>query len=107
MGLFFACGNSAGLIASNVYPKSTAPRYFEGHGISLGLASMAVICTVVLMIANQRENERRDRIYGQVAADGSDADPGKDLGAERRELWGLEGLRRTEIVELGDRHPGT
>jgi hypothetical protein len=106
MGLLFSTGNAAGIISSNVYPSNTAPRFFEGHGIAVGFSGLAIICAIVIMIANSRENARRDRLYGEVAPDGSDASPLKTLTPEKRKAWGLEGLSELEVIELGDRHPG-
>lgn len=106
MGMLFTTGNSAGLISSNVYPAKTGPRFFEGHGVALGFAFMAIVCAVIITTANRRENARRDRVYGEVAVDGSDANPTKVLSAEKRTRWGLDGLSETEVIELGDLHPG-
>jgi hypothetical protein len=58
------------------------------------------------MASNWHENARRDRVYGVVAPDGSDAHPHKVLTPEQKMTWGLEGLSELEIIELGDRHPG-
>jgi hypothetical protein len=30
MGFYFAVGNSAGFISSNIYPSKEAPRYIKG-----------------------------------------------------------------------------
>jgi len=106
MGLLFSVGNSAGIISSNVYPSNTAPRFFEGHGVAVGFCGLAIICAVTIMLANSRENARRDRVYGPAAADGSDASPLKVLTAEQKRTWGLEGLSEVEVIELGDSHPG-
>lgn len=106
LGLTFASGNCAGIISSNVYPSRTAPRLFEGHSVSIGFEVMSIVCAVILTVANRIENTRRDVLYGPVAADGSDANPNKILTPEQRQKWGLEGLSRLEIIELGDKHPG-
>src|ERR1700733_5857189 len=106
MGLLFATGNSAGLISSNVYPSSTAPRFFEGHGVAVGFSFVAIVCAIIITTANRVENARRDTVYGPVAADGSDANPNKALTPEQRRSWGLEGFSKLEIIELGEKHPG-
>lgn len=101
MGVFFTCGNSAGMIASNVYPASTAPRYFQGHGIAIGFSMLAIVCAAILMFAHSRENARRDRLYGTV-------EPGLNplhATPEQIKRWGLEGMSHMEILDLGDRHP--
>lgn len=108
MGLLFTTGNSAGIISSNVYPARTAPRFVEGHSIAIGFSGLAIVCALMLMYANSRENARRDREYGKMALDGSDANPAKmkGLSEEKRKRWGLQDLSELEIIELGDRHPG-
>jgi hypothetical protein len=125
MGFFFSVGNSAGLISSNVYPSSTGPKFVEGkfvfpsaevheanlilisgHSIAIGFSGMAIICALTLMWSNSRDNAYRDRVYGPVAPDGSDASPNKNITKEQREKWGLAGMSELEICELGDRHPG-
>jgi hypothetical protein len=107
MGLTFASASSAGIISCNVYPSHTAPRFFEGHSIALGFAFMAIVCAIIITTASRIENARRDSLYGSVAADGSDANPNKVLTPEQWQSWGLEGLTKIEIIELGDKHPGT
>ncbi|KAF9512561.1 hypothetical protein BS47DRAFT_1345338 [Hydnum rufescens UP504] len=106
MGFFFSVGNCAGIISSNVYPNSTAPRFIRGHSIAIAFSFMTIICISILMASNWRENVRRDKVYGAVAPDGSDAHPRKVLTPEQKATWGLEGLSELEIIELGDRHPG-
>ena len=108
MGLFFTIGNSTAIVSSNVYPPSTAPHFVEGHSIAIGSSAIAIICALTLMYMNSKENARRDREYGEVAPDGSDADPAKMkwLSEEKRRRWGFEGLSECEIFELGDTHPG-
>lgn len=102
MGVFFSAGNSAGIISSWVYPARTAPRYFQGHGIAIGTAFLAIVCAAILMWHNNRENKRRDALYGPV-----------DLGTnvlhatpQQIERWGLTNKTKEEVLDLGDRHPG-
>lgn len=52
------------------------------------------------------ENARRDALYGPVSTNGNDANPNKILNPDQRKAWGIEGLSRVEIIELGDKHPG-
>ena len=107
MGFVFSMATIAGIISSNVYPERTAPRYFQGHGIAMGFAFLAIICTTILTIANRIENARRDTLYGPAAVDGSDTNPNEVLTPEQLRAWGFEGLSKTQIIELGDKHPGT
>ncbi|KAF9513674.1 hypothetical protein BS47DRAFT_1372468 [Hydnum rufescens UP504] len=96
MGFYFAVGACGGIISSNVYPSSAAPRFFAGHGIAIAFAFLGILCVLTLMVANGHENARRDRVYGVVAP--IDSGTKGDLGS--RELSELQ------IMELGDRHPG-
>lgn len=106
IAILFGCANVAGIISSNVYPSRTKPRFFEGHGIAIGFASLTIIAAIIMTIANRIENARRDRLYGPAAPGGSDVDFNKVLTPEQLRKWGLEGLSKTEIIELGDKHPG-
>ena len=105
MGLFFSMGNSAGLVSSNVYPKTESPRYIKGHSINLAFTALAILCAVVLAVENKRLNRLRDRIH-PAKADGSDVDIRKAGEEEEKRKWGLQGLTHQEVIELGDRHPG-
>jgi len=102
MGVFFSAGNSAGLISSNVYPANTAPRYFQGHGIALGTAFLAICCAALLMWDHGRENARRDALYGPIV-------PGQNplhAPPEQIKRWGLDNMTREQVLDLGDKHPG-
>jgi len=105
MGVFFSFGNSAGIISSNVYPKSTAPHYVEGHAIALAFSVLAIALAVGLIYYNKTENARRDRVYGIPDPNGKDCNPTYAEEPERMKKWGLEGMTKMEILELGDRHP--
>lgn len=122
MGLFFMSGNAAGLVSSNIYKKQDAPKYLAAHSVNLAFSAVAIICAIVLALANIRENKRRDALYGRVDArkdGGGNADPAAGQSAEKGEKsemarltspeekkrWGLEGKTDLEVMELGDRHP--
>lgn len=105
MGLFFCFGNSAGLISSNVYPKTDSPRYIKGHSINLAFSALAILCAVVLAVANRRINSQRNAIH-YASPDGKDVDVRKAGDEEEKKKWGLEHLTAQEIIELGDNHPG-
>lgn len=89
-----------------MYPTTEAPRFYKGHSVAIGFAFMAIVCAVILMTSNSRENARRDRLYGPVARDGRDNNPLRQDNAELMKKWGLEGMSRDEILDLGDHHPG-
>lgn len=55
-----------------------------------------------LYMALSRENKRRDEKYGKVPVD----DHIQDFDSvEYKRRWGLDGMTRAQIVELGDDHP--
>lgn len=105
MGFFFTIGNSAGLISSNIYPTTEAPRFIKGHAINLGFASLTFILTSIIMFINWRANKARDAI-SYANPDGSDIDPSRLDSEEEKQRWGYQGMTREEIMQLGDRHNG-
>ena len=70
-----------------------------------GMQCLAIIVTVFIGLYNMRENARRDRAYGVPNVDGSDCNPSNVDSLELREKWGLGGMSKQEILELGDQHP--
>ncbi|KAF8522742.1 putative MFS nicotinic acid transporter Tna1 [Hysterangium stoloniferum] len=105
MGVFFSCGNFGGIIASNIYPIGDAPKYIRGHAISLGFSCLAIVTSAFMGFYNMQENARRDRIYGVPDLDGSDCSPVHADDPVRMKKWGLEGMSKRDIIELGDQHP--
>ncbi|KAF5611937.1 high-affinity nicotinic acid transporter [Fusarium subglutinans] len=55
-----SCGNLGGIIASYLFLKKDAPRYFPGFGTLLGCQVMALILSIWMAIYLRRENARRD-----------------------------------------------
>ena len=55
----------------------------------------------IFYFALKRENARRDKLYGPPPGDAVE----QYEMEEYRQKWGLEGMTREEIVELGDDHP--
>ncbi|KAF8522743.1 putative MFS nicotinic acid transporter Tna1 [Hysterangium stoloniferum] len=105
MGVFFSFGNFGGIIASNVYPIGDAPRYIRGHAISLGFSCLAIVLSAFMGYYNTQENGRRDRLYGAPNLDGSDCSSVYVDDPVRVKKWGLEGMSKQEIIELGNQHP--
>lgn len=103
MGFFFATGNSAGIVSSNVYFSTEAPRYVTGHAVAIAFSVMAVVVSCVIMTYNASENKRRNEIYCYVPTQAKDQE---ELDLFDRAKWGLKSLSTQDIVELGDRHPG-
>lgn len=129
MGLFFTFGNSGGIIASTVYIAADAPHYIHGHGVMAGMCAASILCvdfipfernheltrprvrsTASLLTWNvQRENKRRDALYGTASSHLPAAgEVGFDQAKNDAQMqtWGLVGMSNNEILALGDRHPG-
>ncbi len=53
-------GNSAGLIASNIYITTEAPTYPVGYGVSLALVWVCGLASTGFFIGLRRENKKRD-----------------------------------------------
>lgn len=75
-------GNTGGIIASNVFITSEAPRYPTGYGTSLGLLWLTGVLCTVFFFGLRAENKRRDR-------------GGRDYRLEER-----------DVDNMGDDHPG-
>lgn len=104
MGMVFSSGNSGGIVASQVYRSENSPRYYPGHGTAVGFCLANFTMAALLWWFLARENRRRDIAYGKpsmVEESNVDID-----SREYIEKWGLEGKSRTEIIELGENHPG-
>ena len=80
---------------------------------------MGVICATVHFFGLRRQNRIRDDKYGAIVessttqprsyASGEDEErmiSREDIDSdEYKARWGLEGMSRSEIVDLGDDHP--
>ncbi|GHJ88189.1 hypothetical protein NliqN6_4591 [Naganishia liquefaciens] len=128
MGMVFSFGNSGGIVASQVYQSKYAPRFVTAHSVTLGFCAMTCICAIILFFGLRRENARRDAQYGKVvdpdtpsitsAENIADEKTGEvvtrgrvtswqqDLeDREYLERWGLTGMTKEQIIDLGDDHP--
>jgi len=102
MGMVFSAGNSGGIVSSQAYRNKDSPGFKVGHGTALAFAAMNGITAAIMYIALNRENKRRDQVYGPAPAD----DEVHDFESEEyRRKWGLEGMTRDQIIDLGDKHP--
>lgn len=77
-------GNTAGIMASFIYPSSDGPRYILGNAISLSLVGMAACLLGFMSFWFARENKRR---------------------AEGLIKPIHENLSEEELAELGDESP--
>ncbi|KAI8990855.1 major facilitator superfamily domain-containing protein [Mycotypha africana] len=55
-----SANNSAGLVGSNIYRHSDAPRYLRGHMINLVFILLFIILTLVQRFLLQRANKRKE-----------------------------------------------
>jgi hypothetical protein len=62
------------------------------------------IMALIFYISLRRENRRKDKMYGPPPTESEGAAMDVD-SQEYRHKWGLEGMTRDEIIELGDKHP--
>lgn len=56
-----AFGNIGGIIASNVFVRTEAPRYFIGYGVGLAMIVLCGIMSTVFAVGLIRENRKRER----------------------------------------------
>lgn len=104
MGLVFSAGNAGGIISSFAYRPADAPphgHYVPGHAVALSLISLAGIVSGILIFFLNRENKRREAKFGFVKE--NEVHDLEDDEYKRR--WGLEGMSRQDIIDLGDKHP--
>ncbi|KAK5635927.1 hypothetical protein RRF57_011638 [Xylaria bambusicola] len=54
-------GNVGGIVASNIFLQSEAPRYTTGYGVSLSFLGLCALSSTVLFFGIKRENKKRGR----------------------------------------------
>ncbi|KAF2827419.1 MFS general substrate transporter [Ophiobolus disseminans] len=67
-------GNIGGIVASNVFLGSEAPRYRTGYGVSLGMLWICGAACTGLFVLVKRENGMRERGERDWRLEGEDAD---------------------------------
>lgn len=60
IGLTLTIANTSGVVVGQIFTTETAPRYIRGLSIALGLAVLALLMVIVLMISYPIVNKRRD-----------------------------------------------
>lgn len=79
-------GNTGGVIASYLYPSTTAPHYFLGNGINLTCAIVGAMTSVLTGILLYRENCRRDMQSQRLFLDA------KEHGEDEKAIRELEDI---------------
>ncbi|WEW56546.1 hypothetical protein PRK78_001992 [Emydomyces testavorans] len=60
MAIQIGAGNLSGVMASNFYRPSDAPKYYVGHGVELSFVVAGMIAVLVLRFSYQHINKKRD-----------------------------------------------
>ncbi|KAF2669728.1 MFS nicotinic acid transporter-like protein Tna1 [Microthyrium microscopicum] len=85
LGFVIGWGNLNGIVSSNIYPTSSAPHFYPGHGTVLGYLTVFLFGgSIVTSLLLRQENKKR--INGQ------------------RDHW-LEGKTPEELRTRGDKRP--
>ena len=61
MAMQIGFGNLGGIVASNIYITTQAPRYKTGYGVSLALLLMCGLMCTVFFFGLRAENKKRER----------------------------------------------
>ncbi|KAG1438362.1 hypothetical protein G6F56_012672 [Rhizopus delemar] len=69
-----SANNSAGLIGSNIYRKSDAPRYLRGHAINLGFISLFILIAFIQRYLLERENKLKIEKQLSLGNEGEEED---------------------------------
>lgn len=77
-------GNSAGIMASFLYPKEQGPRYVKGHAITMAMLIFGVVTISLVWVYYMIANKRR---------------------LDGKEDHKIQGLSDSEVEELGDKSP--
>lgn len=64
--IFGMIGQTGSIAGSRFFPSEEGPYYVKGMGISAGLLFSAAILSQALRVLMDRENKRRDALYGYV-----------------------------------------
>ncbi|KIX92931.1 uncharacterized protein Z520_11407 [Fonsecaea multimorphosa CBS 102226] len=67
--LFFSLANSAGLVASQIYPSRDGPRYVMGNSVSLGVEAFASLIVIAMYLLVRRRNQQKEKLVAQGATE--------------------------------------
>jgi hypothetical protein len=88
MALLISVGNMGGIMGSNIYLERENPKYTTGFAVSLAMCLAAILMTMVVRVAYQRENRKRTSLIQEH---------GEDVIRAR--------YTDQEMLELGDKSP--
>ena len=80
VGMTLCFGNTAGVAVGQIFTTQTAPRYIRGLSISLGLAVVALLMVVSLMMGMATVNKRRAQRIRQAEESGEVLEPNPKNG---------------------------
>lgn len=73
--LFICLGNISGIVSSNIYPSTQAPRYTMGNAVSAGMELLALGCVIVLWWVLRSRNQEKERLKAEgVGSNGKEGD---------------------------------
>ncbi|KAJ9105701.1 hypothetical protein QFC19_003476 [Naganishia cerealis] len=68
-GMCTTVGNSAGALAGQIYTADTAPRYFKGLKVALGLTCAALVFCSLMIYNYYLLNKKKERVLAAMSAD--------------------------------------
>ena len=101
IALGISLANAGGLVGSNIFIATQAPRYPLGYGFCLGCLIVAILATLVLRYAYTSINTKRDKLS---------EDEIRSRYTERKSSFGTSYLSlltecAEELLDLGDASP--
>jgi hypothetical protein len=67
--LFISIANLSGIVSSQIYPASGAPRYVSGNAISLAMACMALIFVCIVFLLLRSRNMKKTKLIAEGATE--------------------------------------
>lgn len=63
--LFASLANISGVVSSQIYPSTDAPRYLMGNAISLGMETVACVGVVLVWLLLRRRDQRKEKMISE------------------------------------------
>lgn len=73
-GMITTVGSLSGVLAGQIYTAGTAPRYFKGLKVALGLSCAAVPMVLAMMWVYHRRNQQREQEVERLIKEGKPVD---------------------------------